>query len=178
MRALLATLPCLCLAAACGGDDDETCGPGDAAGGLAVGDLTFDDFRSSPNNDCTPMQGREPTSVTIQGDQSAPDGAGFLVLCLPRPDEIGGDPISLADTDRVQVVDLFGKDADDCTVRVDDASDASVTFTGFCADGTDDAGYALALEGTISVTRTCGVDDPVAEDLEVSGTTAVVATQI
>ncbi|HUS65729.1 MAG TPA: hypothetical protein VMZ28_14360 [Kofleriaceae bacterium] len=178
MRALLATV--LLLAAGCGGDDDGgDCGPGEAGADLEVGDVTFSDFTASPNNDCTPVQGQEPTSITIQGEQSDPDGTGFLVLCLPRPDEIESETaISLADDELIVVIDLFGQDQAGCSVRVDDPATGTATFSGYCDDGADDDGFALALTGTVTVTRTCGDADPTTEALDLDGDAAVAAAQL
>lgn len=178
MRRLLAPLFLLLLLSACNGGDDD-CGPGADTASITLGAITYDGFASSPNNDCTPVQGQEPTSITIAGEQSDPAGTGFLVLCLPRPDMIeAGQPIPLDDEELVQVIDLLGRDPADCGVSADDVSQATITFTGYCDDGLHEAGYAIALEGTVPVTVTCGDQDPVTDELDLAGTAAVVATQI
>ena len=169
----------LALAAACGGDEDDCGAPSDGSyPGISVDGVTFGGFASSPNNDCTPVQG-DPTSLTIQGEQSDPDGVGFLVLCLPRPFEIENDePVSLASDQLVQVIDLFGEAADGCSVRLEDPSGATATFSGYCDDGAHEAGYVLLLSGAMTVTRTCGDQDPVTEEVDVSGAAPVVADQL
>jgi hypothetical protein len=141
------------------GDDDGTCGPGEEpAGGVTVEAVTFGDLRAGANNDC-PTDGH-PTAITIQGGQVDPAVDGqFLVLCLPRPDEIGSDPISFDDTDRVQVVDFFGQDEGDCELRFDrsrPATAGAVTFAGFCDDGVHGDGFAISLSGSLPFTRDCG----------------------
>lgn len=150
----------LSLAAPAGCGDDDSCGPGDEeAPGLRVEAVTFGEFAASANNDCPPSAGEHPTAVTIQGEQVEPAVSGqFLVLCLPRPDLIDDQPVSLVDSERIEVVDLFGQDADGCEIRYDDTAQpgsAAVTFHGFCGNGTDSAGFAMSVTGTLPVTRTC-----------------------
>lgn len=175
MRALLATL--LLLATACGGDDECGVASDGSYPGILLDQIVYASFTSSPNNDCTPEQG-DPTSLTIQGDQLEPEATGFLVLCLPRPFAIENDvSISLDDDQLVQVIDFQGQDVDGCTLQVEDAAQASASFSGYCDDGAHEAGYVLLLDGTVSVTRTCGDEDPVTENVDVGGAAPVAAAQ-
>jgi hypothetical protein len=198
--ALLAAAVALC--PGCGDDDGgddgddvadagsdsggELCGPGDApADGIVIdpgdgGDsqVVFGQLRSSANNDCPPPGGGGPTSITIQGgqtDPAAPDT--FLTLCLPRPDLIEADPIPLADEERVQLIDLLAAPGDGCTLDIDrdGAAAGEVTFSGFCDDGVNDAGYALGFAATVPLLRTCGEEPPAPVEAELSGTVAVTA---
>jgi hypothetical protein len=179
MRLVLAIT--VLLATACSGDDDDggECGAGED-GELAIGDIRIGGLHAGANNDCTPVQG-DPTSVTIQGDQTSPDAAGFLVVCLPRPHEITGDPIALDDDRLVQQVQLSARDPDDCALALDEdgaLGAATMTVTGFCDQGTHPDGFAIALGGTLPATRTCGDADPEAIDLPLSGAAPVLADEI
>ena len=180
----LAALLLACAGAAgCGGDDGEACGPGEAPPDgitLAVGaeEVTFGEVRSSPNNDCTPPGEDGPTSLTIEAAQLDPayDGPG-LILCLPRPDELGAGPVPLNDASLVEVIDLFGQDAAGCDLRLDRMRSAggSITFTGLCEAGVHPDGYAIELAATLPVTRTCPGDPASEEEASLTGTAAVSA---
>ena len=197
--ALLAAV--LGMSAACGDDDGggadaapdaaadgggEACGPGDApADGITVdvgGDpeagAVFGQLRSSANNDCPPPESGVPTSITIQGGQTDPAApATFLTLCLPRPDLIDSDPIPLDDETRVQLVDLLAAPADGCSLDIDRerATAGEVTFSGFCDDGVNEAGYSLGFAATVPLLRTCGEDPPESVDAALGGEVAVTA---
>jgi hypothetical protein len=168
-------------AAACG--DDESCGPGDEeAPGLIVEAVTFGEMSASANNDCPPPSGQHPTSITIQGSQVDPATTGqFLVLCLPQPDQIDDQPVSFTDTDRLQLVDLFGRDADGCALRFDRTAEpgsGTATFSGFCDNGTASEGFAISLTGVLPFTRTCDGDDPVPFTAALGGRAAVAAASL
>lgn len=159
------------LAAGC--SDDAACEPGPtgvADTGLTASaegtTITFGPVASGANNDC-PVDGTPAgvISVTLGGSQAAPAGVGVISFCLPRPDLVDGggefplDPDrhpALAD-DRVHVIDLDATVDADCTWHHDpeDPPSGTATFTGFCADGTDPAGYGLVLDGELTVTETC-----------------------
>lgn len=153
---ILLALPLAALPA-CG----EPCGPGDApasgvtatAGGTSV---AYGQFTTSPNNDCS-VAGH-PTSLTLDGIQTDPAASPplHLTFCLPRPDEIGGDPIPLDDTQRIEVIDLFAE-MGDCFLSLDRTAPptGSITFSGYCDDGTDPAGYAIAFDGAVAGTLSC-----------------------
>jgi hypothetical protein len=163
-------------ATACG--DDDSCGPGDdEAPGLRVDEIVFDGMVASPNNDCPPTAGEHPTAITIQGTQVEPEAPGqFLVFCLPRPDLIDGEAVSLTDSERIEVVDLFGRDGAGCELRFDRSAapgSGSVTFSGFCDNGIDGAGFAMSLTGVLPFTRTCDGEDPTAVTVELGGRAAV-----
>jgi hypothetical protein len=182
----LALLAALALSA-CGGDDGpdaggELCGPGGVTDAVGVAPATsepatFGQFHSSANNDCT-APGDGPTSLTIQGTQVDPaDPARFLVLCLPSPDLIGQEPVSIADDSLVQLVDLVAMPADGCRVELDRdrAPSGTISFGGYCADGGDPAGYALSFDVQVPVLRTCGEDEPEAIEAALDGAAPVVA---
>jgi hypothetical protein len=177
----LALASVVTLAAAGCGDDD--CGPGDVpAIGLFVdtgaSQLSYGDGTSSPNNDC-PTAG-SPTSLTVDVFQvdPAPAQERSLVLCLPRPEALGDAPVDIADDTQVLVIDVFA-DEDDCLISIDRSRQVSgtATFTGFCENGTDPAGYALGIDAEIPAIRSCpGGDEPI--DLAVSGEVALEALQL
>lgn len=138
-------------------------------------DIRYGDFTSSPNNDCTPP-GRQPTSLTIDGRQLDPQPSiSFgITLCVPRPDDIGSQPVTLGDPERLQLIDVFAELADGCLVQLDRTGQSSGTasFEGFCGDGSDAGGYAMSFDAAIPVTRMC---DGQADTLELSGRVAVEA---
>lgn len=180
----LALLAALALAG-CGGDDDDdptTCGPGSAIDAVDIAPATgeavvFGEFHSSANNDCT-APGDGPTSLTIQGTQVDPaDPARFLVLCLPSPDLIGEQPVSIADSSLVQLADLVAMPADGCRVELDRNRDPSgtISFGGYCEDGSDPAGYALSFDVQVPILRTCGEDEPEAIEAALEGAAPVIA---
>ncbi len=152
------------MVAGCGGDDE--CGPGDAPAdgvtALANGTVTFGSFTSSPNNDCTTG---EQTSLSIEGIQVSPEPVGAITpkiaFCIPLPDSVGTEPMALGfdDTDPVRLVDVNAS-VDPCTYRLNFTVDpsATITFSGYCGDGIDDAGYAITLAGSVTLRETCGTD--------------------
>ena len=172
--------------AACSGGGGD-CGPGDApADGITLtsgtASQTFGGFHSSANNDCPPSGGNGPTSLTVEGHQVDPAVANrFLTLCLPRPDQIGGDPIALDDDSLVQVIDVMAQDDGGCRYDLDrtgQLGSATVALAGFCSDGTDAAGYALSLSGRLPMTRTCGSAGAEPVTMTLAGTVAVTADQL
>jgi hypothetical protein len=141
--------------AGCGGDDD--CGPGETADDTRLeldGEtLGYGGFLASANNDCNP---ETLTSLTIVGVQDG--GEREIVFCLPSPDLVeSGTPIALDDEAMILFVDLFGEDEGGCTLALDRSTPptGSVTFTGLCGDGVDPAGFAIELDATVELVRTC-----------------------
>jgi hypothetical protein len=151
-----------CGSEGCSGDDGS-CGPGDAPDkGLLAGDqdqmLTFGSLVSSANNDCPdPSAPSGVTSLTIGGTQS--DGTGLLTLCIPRPDMLAASvPLggAAAPAPDVRIIDLSGT-AMGCDYAFESARPVSGTVLGrgVCDNGNDSSGYALVIDGHISVKRTC-----------------------
>jgi hypothetical protein len=156
------------------GCSDDACGPGSAPeNGLVAGDvdnkLTFGSLTSSANNDC-PDQAAPAgvVSLTISGVQS--DGAGFITLCVPRPDLLSAG-VTLGGTG-VRIIDLMG-DANSCMYKIEATRPITGTAkaTGVCDNGKS-GGYALTIDGHISLTKTCATSS---ETLAVNlvGTVAV-----
>jgi hypothetical protein len=152
-------------AAGCGGGGADSCGPGGApdsglvasGGGLT---LTYGQLRGSPNRDCpSPGAPSSVISLTIAGMQTDAGSSGLITLCIGRPDLLAGQPLALgaeSSTD-VHVVDLNGT-AGGCTLTVDRGSTpgGTVSATGLCGNGSDAAGFALVIDATVALTRTCG----------------------
>lgn len=151
-------------AAAVAGCSDDSCGPGDApdTGLVAAGDavaLTYGNLTGGLNNDCPASDAPAGVvSLTIRGPQI--DGAGFITLCVARPDLLARQAQAL-DLDvagaEVRIVDLSGT-ANGCSFAIDRSQPATgnATASGLCGNGSDAAGFALALDGSLSLTRTCG----------------------
>jgi hypothetical protein len=152
-----------------GCSDDDSCGPGMAAADgltLTVGSetVTYGSFTAGANNDCRLSTAPDGViSVTVEGAQVG--GTFPFVLCLPRPDLLGADPFPLApsrptpiESDRVMLVDASASLAGGCTIAKDVTQMPSGTarFLGYCDGGTNRAGYAIELDGTVPLIRTCG----------------------
>jgi hypothetical protein len=147
------------------GDAGDSCGPGGAPGtGLVASggglSLTYGQLRGSPNRDC-PSAGAPSgvISLTIDGKQADAGASGLITLCIGRPDLLAGQPLALGaepGTD-VHVVDLNGT-AGGCTLTVAPSVPpaGTVSSTGLCNNGSNAAGFALTLDATLTLTRTCG----------------------
>jgi hypothetical protein len=142
---------------------DDSCGPGDAPKvGLVAGSvdvtLTYGNMTSRAGNDCPdPSAPAGVVAVSIEGTQS--DGSGLITLCVPRPDLLVqggrslGTTVSTAD---IRIIDLHGSSGA-CTYALDSTRPPTGTggAAGVCNNGIDKAGFALELDGAISLRRTC-----------------------
>lgn len=148
--------------AAIAGCSDDSCGPGGApdvglvASGGAV-TLTYGHLSGGLNNDCP--AGDAPAgviSLSIHGMQT--DGAGLVTLCVARPDLLAkqAQALGLAGA-AVRIFDLDGS-TNSCSFVIDRSQPATGTATssGLCGNGSDAAGFALVLDGTLSFKRMCG----------------------
>jgi hypothetical protein len=140
-----------------------------ASGLLVTADaarLDFGNLTSLAGNDCPdPDAPAGVVSLSIEGAQVG--GPGLITLCVPRPDQlragmraIGANlPNATAD---VRIIDLRGA-ADDCTFRFASAEPVTghATATGVCDDGTDPAGFAIAIDAMVKMTRVCGANEDV-----------------
>lgn len=147
--------------AGCG---DDECGPmGAPKDGLTASasdvTLTFGNLTSRAGSDCPdPDAPAGVIAVTIEGMQT--DGTGFITLCIPRPDELelGNRSIGLTQsTADIRVIDLTGS-ANNCTFTVDSTRPPTGKGAGLgvCSNGTDKAGFAIDVDGALSLRRTCG----------------------
>lgn len=178
--------PVLAALAGCPGDD-AVCGFGDApVDGIVVaagGDrFEYGGFQAGQNNDCpaqSPPAGV--VSVTVFGGQVDPAGAAFVTLCLPRPDLIEGgvayeltpDLQPVPDGDRVQVIDVDADHADDCAWSINGVPSGTASFEGLCDGGADPAGFALTLDGSITLREDCPATPPVDVEVTLTGTVRV-----
>jgi hypothetical protein len=160
------------------GCSDDACGPPKGAqdAGLLASSadvvLNYGNITSGPNNDCPVADAPEGViSLTLQGNQL--EGTGLLTLCIPRPDllqkgtrQLGAD---------VRIIDLSG-DKDGCTYTFEQLRPATgdVSVEGMCDNGRDLAGYAITIDGALSLKRTCAtMNDTIA--VSFTGTVAVEA---
>lgn len=152
-------------AATATGCGDDSCGPGGAPGvGLVASSdavtLTYGQLHGGLNNDC-PAAGAPAgvTSLTITGTQADATG-GFVTLCVARPDLLAKQAQALAldvAGAEVRIVDLGGT-ANNCSFAIDPSqpADGTASATGLCGNGSDAAGFALVVDGSLSLARTCG----------------------
>jgi hypothetical protein len=157
------------------GDD---CGPGGASPeGLVASSadvtLRYGGLLSGANNDCPdPAAPAGVVSLSLHGSQSG--GTGLITLCMPRPDKLAGGSGSLG-TD-LRIIDLNGDDGTGCTYALNAGRPVlgTVRTSGMCDVGTHPAGYALIVEGNLSLDRDCPtMSDTIA--VAFAGTIAVAA---
>lgn len=147
-------------AAGCG---DDSCGPGGAPDtGLVASSsavtLSYGQLTGGLNNDCPASDAPAGvTSMTIGGPQQG--GQGLITLCVGRPDLLGKQALALGfdAAAPVRIFDLTGS-SNGCTFKVDRTMPATgmAQASGLCGNGSDAAGFALAVDATVSLTRTCG----------------------
>lgn len=149
------------LGAGCGDD----CGPGDApATGLVASNdtvsLTYGELTGLLGNDCPdPAAPEGVISLSVEGHQAGGAG-GRITFCIPRPDLLMegdrtlGTALSGAD---VRIIDLGGT-ADNCTFSFNSAQvpTGAARATGVCGNGDSPEGFALSIDGALSLRRTCG----------------------
>jgi hypothetical protein len=159
---------------ACSDNPQPACGPGSAADTIDVvagaTTISYGDLSAGANNDCPdPMAPAGIVSITIERPF---DGNGVFTLCIKRPDKLAAG-LQLG-TD-VKVVDVTATSGG-CSYLVDNSTPATGTAkaTGLCKNGTDKAGFALVLNGTVTLSRMCGsTTDQVAATID--GTVAIAA---
>jgi hypothetical protein len=126
-------------------------------GGLT---LTYGQLRGSPNRDC-PSAGAPAgvISLSIHGSQTDAGASGLITLCIGRPDLLARQPLALGAEPATDfhVIDLSGT-AGGCTLTVDRGQPpgGTASSSGLCGNGGDAAGFALVLDATLALTRTCG----------------------
>lgn len=164
-RFLSSTSP-LVLVVVLGGcpSDGDSCGPdGAPASGLTASNgsditLTYGNLSSLSGNDCPAADAPSGViSLSIEGTQVG--GTGLVTFCIPRPDLLADGRAlgTTASMGQLRVIDFSGM-ANNCTFALDGTvpPTGTGTGTGVCKNGTDPAGFALELAGTISLRRTCG----------------------
>lgn len=163
----------------CGGND---CGPNGASPNaleLGNGDIkiNYGGLHAGPNNDCPdPSAPDGVISLTISGLQ-ADGGDGAVNFCIGRPDLLNAGTDLALGVDvagsEVKITDLTGADSD-CTYEFDDTRPPTggVHADGICDAGANPAGFALVVDGAVSIHRTCaGTTDQI--ELQLSGLVAV-----
>lgn len=163
------------LTAGCG---DDECGPpsGTQDAGLLASSadviLNYGNITSGPNNDCGELDPQTGiVSLTLEGTQV--DGPGRLTLCIRRPDKLQEGPVPLGTG--ALIIDLDGM-VGDCTYAFEAARPVTgeVTAEGLCDYGQNAAGYALTVDGALSLTRMCPtMNDTIA--VTFAGTVAITA---
>jgi len=99
--------------------------------------------------------------MTILGHQTDNTqlGVGLITLCIARPDLLANQAqmLGIDAGAPVRLVDVSG-DANNCSFSVDKTQPATGTASssGLCGNGSDAAGFALTIDGSLSLTRTCG----------------------
>jgi hypothetical protein len=171
MRACL--LLCLC---ACSGGGDKVCtAPPDAGvDGILVtvgaDSLPYGSFKWGANNDC-PQAGSSVVSVTIIGEQVGGGGSFGMGFCLPRPDLIDAQAVSLADDTKLRFESLTGE-VGGCVIAKAGTPSGTATFEGFCSEA--GASYNVRLDGQVAGTSQCGSGPTTPVTLVLSGTAVVV----
>jgi len=149
--------------------------------GLAVTggplNLAFGRLIAGANNDCPDASApRGIVSLTIGGVESG--GAGFVTLCVSRPDRLATTELALGASAAagVRVVDLTASVAG-CSYSLDASQPPSGTVRslGMCADGTDPRGFVLIVDANARFSRTCGTSADTV-DVQLQGQVAVAGT--
>ena len=114
--------------------------------------------------------------ISLTLDCTQADGTAIITLCIPRPDQLTkmDQPLGTG----LRIIDLNG-DKDGCTYAFEGTRPVTGTVhvSGMCDNGTNDAGYALGINGNISLRRTCPtMTDTIAVTLD--GTVAVKQKQL
>jgi hypothetical protein len=171
----------LLLAIAIAGCGDEPCGPGDAPDGPvrvtgAQVEWEYGGLSSLAGNDCPdPAAPTGVISLSIEGQRIA-GGPGRLTLCIPRPDLLTAGPRTLGTATSsadVRIIDLTATTSN-CTFALNssEAPTGTVTASGVCEAGDSPAGFALTIDATVKLRRTCsGASDDVS--VTASGSVAV-----
>lgn len=165
------TVPSLCLSSISvvavfflGGcpSEGESCGFDDAPTTITATNadvtLTYGNLSSLSGNDCpAPDAPAGVISLSIEGTEVG--GTGRLTFCIPRPDLLskGRALGTTGSMGEARIVDFTGT-ANGCTFTLDSQMlpTGTATGTGVCKNGTDPAGFALAITGTVHLRRTCG----------------------
>jgi hypothetical protein len=155
----------------------EECGIGGAAAdGLTLTgsgvDVRYQAMTAGENNDCPDASAPVGViSVTIAGIQVGTSSG--ITFCVGRPDNLDSSMPLVYDGAGVEVVDVNAEHAG-CTLRRNPSTPPTGTAraTGICDNGVDPAGFALVVDGQVTIDRTCGPTmDTIVLDL--AGTIAV-----
>ena len=166
LGAIIGSMLASLVLAGCG---DDSCGPdGAPATGLVASaqgvTLTYGGLSSLAGNDCNDPAAPGVISVSIRGMQIDGAATGVLTLCIPRPDLLMDGPRTLglvgstADIRIIAVEGTVDGEGESCSFALDQSRPPTGqgTATGVCASATDPAGFALELDGAVTLERTCG----------------------
>ncbi len=140
----------------------DPCGPGSAEpNGLrattADGSLNiaYAAMTAGANNDCPDPAmppGEGVISLTIAGNEEG--AVAPIVFCVPRPDKLQNGALSLGKD--FQVIDVMAQ-ANGCTYTVVRPVDAAGTasVSGMCENGVGAAGFALTMDGSVTLLKRC-----------------------
>ncbi len=150
---------------------------GASKAGLAVSSadvtIVYENLTSLAGNDCPDPDAPEGViSISIEGHQVG-NPSGLLTLCIPRMDLMMvpgsghslGTSQSMAD---VRIFDMSGE-YEGCTFAFDSTRPptGNVGAIGVCGNGDSESGFALDIDGNVSLRRTCGTTiDSVAVELK------------
>ncbi len=179
LRQMLLPLTLAAISVNCG--DDAVCGVAEDDSAQIVGSMTsenvaWENWRSSPNNDCGETGG--PVSLTIEADQSTM-ASRRLTLCLPRPDKLSSSPVDVNDRALIRVIDIFADiEGGNCLASLDRSAPLTGTlaFPGICDAGLHPDGYGVLFDLSAPMTITCGADTR-SEVMVFSASAAVTATR-
>ncbi len=132
--------------------------------------LTYGDLSAIAGNDCSDPATPSIISLTISGKQMGSTDTQ-LTICVPRPDQLENGPLDLGAA--IVFNQLDGSDAS-CTYSLEPTVPPTGTLRSqhMCSNGTDKAGFALVVNGAVTLARACGgTNSKVAVTL--TGTTAV-----
>jgi hypothetical protein len=160
--------------------DDAVCGIAEDDSAQIVGSMTsenvvWENWRSSPNNDCGETGG--PVSLTVEADQSTM-ASRRLTLCLPRPDKLSSGAVDVNDAGLIRVIDIFADvEGGNCLASLDRSMPLTGTlaFPGICDKGLHPGGYGILFDLSAPMTITCGQDSR-SEVMVFSESAAVTAT--
>ena len=171
---------------ACG--DDSSCGIGGApVDGITASNVdvqfVFTAFTAGPNHDCpVPDAPAGVESLTIQSMQE--NGTGLFTACVPRPDLFTAEQaIGTTMTAAFSLVDLSGIATNGCKYTIDRSIPPTgmANADGICNAGTNKAGFALNLDGAVSIKQitpqpaTCTAPSSTTFAVTLKGRTAVTA---
>ncbi len=160
----------------------DPCGPGAAtANGLQATttdgtlNVAYADMTAGANNDCpdpTRPPGEGVISLTIAGNEQG--AVAPIVFCVPRPDKLQNGGLRFGQD--FQVIDVMAQ-ANGCSYTVVRPVDANGTasVSGMCDNGVGKAGFALTIEGSVTLLKRCTGMPDATVSVKLSGTIAVTA---
>lgn len=140
----------------------DPCGPGGAApNGLRATtvdgslNVAYTAMTAGANNDCPDPAmppGEGVISLTIEGKEEG--AVAPIVFCVPRPDKLQNGALSWGQD--FQVIDVMAQ-ANGCNYTVVRPVDAAGTasVSGMCDNGVNKAGFALTVDGSVTLLKRC-----------------------